>query len=360
MARLELDGITKVYDDGEGTETAVKDLSLTVADGEFAVLVGPSGCGKSTTLRMMAGLESVTRGRIRLDGREVQKYGPAERDVAMVFQNYALYPKMTARENMEYGLKHTTDMSAQRRKERVAETAGLLDIEDVIDKRPGELSGGQKQRVALGRAIVRDPSVFLLDEPLSNLDAKLRSEMRRELQRIHDDLEITTLYVTHDQKEAMTMADRIAVLSDGRLQQVDPPEQAYEHPENRFVAEFLGSPSMNTLTVSIQDESTLQYKGRFVANLSRDALSEYNEVVVGMRPEDVELTDPTPEHLEGVVVDSEYQGDTNFVFIDVEDERFTVRAPRSVRPDRGETVGLRVAPEAIHAFDPETGKAILG
>jgi multiple sugar transport system ATP-binding protein len=234
MADVTLNGVTKVYDDAEGTDTAVDNVSLTLQDGELVVLVGPSGCGKSTTLRMIAGLETVTDGTIRVGEREVQELAPSRRSVAMVFQSYALYSKMTALENMEYGLKHSTDLSKADRRERVREFAELLEIEDLLDDTPDELSGGQKQRVALGRAIVREPNVFLLDEPLSNLDAKLRATMRTELQRIQEEIGVTTLYVTHDQKEAMTMADHIAIMHDGELQQIAPPEEAYDHPTNEF------------------------------------------------------------------------------------------------------------------------------
>lgn len=358
MVRLELENLTKVYDDAQGTERAVDDLTLSIADGEFAVLVGPSGCGKSTTLRMIAGLEAVTDGAILMDGEPVQEYSPARRDVAMVFQNYALYPKMTGRENMAYGLKHAAGMEQAEREKRVQETAELLDITDVVDKRPGELSGGQKQRVALGRAIVRDPNVFLLDEPLSNLDAKLRAEMRRELQRIHEDLEITTVYVTHDQKEAMTMADRIAVMSGGRLQQVDPPDVAYEQPANRFVGGFLGSPSMNTVEATVEDGRTLTYGDEQIARLPGDPLSDYDTVTVGIRPEDLRIVSPDGEGMLAEVVDTEYQGGSNFVFLDVGDSRFTVRAPRSVHPTRGDQVRVVTDPGDVFVFDPETGATL--
>lgn len=358
MVRLELENLTKVYDDAQGTERAVDDLSLSIADGEFAVLVGPSGCGKSTTLRMIAGLETVTQGTIRMDGEAVQDYSPARRDVAMVFQNYALYPKMTGRENMAYGLKHAAGMDKAERDERVAEIADLLDITDVVDKRPGELSGGQKQRVALGRAIVRDPNVFLLDEPLSNLDAKLRAEMRRELQRVHGELEITTVYVTHDQKEAMTMADRIAVLSDGRLQQVDPPDVAYEEPANRFVGEFLGSPSMNTVEATVEDDDSLIYAGQRIVRLPGDSLAGYDTVTVGIRPEDLRIVQTDQAGILAEVVDTEYQGGSNFVFLDVANSRFTVRAPRSVHPTRGEEVRLQTEAADVFVFDSETGMTL--
>lgn len=357
MADLTLENVTKVYDDAQGRETAVDDVSFTVDDGEFACLVGPSGCGKSTTLRMIAGLEPVTAGTITLDGREVQRLAPSERDVAMVFQNYALYPKMTGRENMAYGLKHAGDMPASDRQDRVEETAALLDITDVLDDRPGEMSGGQKQRVALGRAIVRDPTVFLLDEPLSNLDAKLRSEMRRELQRIHEDLGITTVYVTHDQKEAMTMADRIAVMEAGSFYQIADPETAYHDPTNRFVGEFLGSPAMNTLGCHITEDGTLTYEHDRIGTLP-EPLPEYDHVVAGFRPEDLEIVSPETTMFTAPVIDAEYQGNTNFVFLDVADTQFTVRAPRSVRPDRGAVVGIDIDPGDLYLFDPDTGAAI--
>jgi len=358
MATLSLEGVTKVYDDAQGREVAVDDLSITVDDGEFACLVGPSGCGKSTTLRMIAGLEPVTEGTITLDGDPVQRLAPSERDVAMVFQNYALYPKMTGRQNMAYGLKHAGGVGREERRRTVEETAALLDITDVLDDRPAEMSGGQKQRVALGRAIVRDPTVFLLDEPLSNLDAKLRSEMRRELQRIHEDLGITTVYVTHDQKEAMTMADRLAVMDDGRLQQVDAPETAYRDPVNRFVGEFLGSPAMNTVTATVGGDGTLSVGGHPFASVAPDRVTGYDTVVAGVRPEDVVIADAGTGTFGATVIDAEYQGDTNFVFLDVADHQFAVRAPRTVRPDRDTTVGVQIPGADVYLFDPDTGAAL--
>ena len=362
MARVDLDGVRKVYDDARGTERAVDDLDLTVEDGEFAVIVGPSGCGKTTTLRTIAGLESVTAGRIRLDGREVQTLAPAERDVAMVFQNYALYPNMTGRENMGYGLKHAEGMPAAKRERTVTETAELLDITDVLEDPPEEMSGGQKQRVALGRAIVREPEVFLLDEPLSNLDAKLRAEMRRELQRIHRTLDITTVYVTHDQKEAMTMADRIAVMRDGRLQQFADPDTAYGRPANRFVGEFLGSPAMNTVGASVSrsvDGATVQVGETDLLTLPPGALDgSVSAVTVGFRPEDLSVGGPGEVSIDARVTEVEYQGNGNFLFLETGELDLTVRTPVSVRPDPGETVTLRARREDLYLFDGETGESL--
>jgi multiple sugar transport system ATP-binding protein len=382
MARLTLDSVTKVYDDAQGTERAVDEVDLAVEDGEFAVIVGPSGCGKTTTLRMIAGLETVTEGRISLDGRAVQDLAPVERNVAMAFQNYALYPSMTGRENMAYGLKHAEGMSASTREELVTETAELLEITDVLDDPPGEMSGGQKQRVALGRAIVREPDVFLLDEPLSNLDAKLRSEMRRELQRIHRSLDITTVYVTHDQKEAMTMADKIAVMSDGRLQQFAEPDVAYRQPANRFVGEFLGSPAMNVAEASLttHGENATIYTGETdlltIPTPTDDSGEPLAGIVAGFRPEDLTVSGSGDISLEARVTEVEYQGDGNFVFLETDDLKpinaaedgendvggdvvdLTVRTPVSVRPTPGETVTLAMDTEKVYLFDAEGGDAI--
>ncbi|MFB6228432.1 MAG: ABC transporter ATP-binding protein [Halobacteriales archaeon] len=392
MARLTLDSVTKVYDDAQGTERAVDGVDLAVEDGEFVVIVGPSGCGKTTTLRMIAGLETVTEGQIRLDGREVQDLAPVERNVAMAFQNYALYPSMTGRENMSYGLKHAEGMSASKREELVTETAELLEITDVLEDPPDEMSGGQKQRVALGRAIVREPDIFLLDEPLSNLDAKLRAEMRRELQRIHRSLDITTVYVTHDQKEAMTMADKIAVMNDGRLQQFAEPDVAYRQPANRFVGEFLGSPAMNVAGASLTthgENATVHTGGTDLLTIptpTDDSGETPSQVVAGFRPEDLTVGGSGDIALDARVTEVEYQGDGNFVFLETEElapvdvvegedeeddarERtdenarddavdLTVRTPVSVRPSPGEAVTLTIDPENVYLFDAKSGDAI--
>ncbi|MDZ5810730.1 ABC transporter ATP-binding protein [Halorubrum sp. AD140] len=369
MAELKLYDITKIYDDAEGTETAVDKASVTVNDGEFLVLVGPSGCGKSTTLRMIAGLETATGGTIEIGDREVQHLAPSERDVAMVFQSYALYKRMTARQNMGYGLKHSTDMSAEERDRRVRESAELLGIEELLDDKPEAMSGGQKQRVALGRAIVRDPDVFLLDEPLSNLDAKLRSHMRTELQRIQSDLGVTTVYVTHDQTEAMTMADRIAIMNNGVVQQVDPPEVAYEHPNNEFVGAFLGSPAMNIFD-AVAHEDTNGYDigvedttlGRIPHEAVEDDIGG-ESVRFGVRPEDVHLDDLPDDATGGcrfpaTVRVTEYQGNDNFVYLDVGDRSLTARVPPGIYPEPSDEVTARIAAEDVYLFDPETTASI--
>jgi multiple sugar transport system ATP-binding protein len=369
MAELTLHDITKIYDDAEGTETAVDKASVTVRDGEFLVLVGPSGCGKSTTLRMIAGLETVTEGTIEIGDREVQYLAPSERDVAMVFQSYALYKRMTASQNMGYGLKHSTNMSADERDRQVRESAELLGIEDLLDDKPEAMSGGQKQRVALGRAIVRDPDVFLLDEPLSNLDAKLRSHMRTELQRIQSDLGVTAVYVTHDQTEAMTMADRIAIMNNGVVQQIAPPEVAYDHPNNVFVGSFLGSPGMNIFDAIAREDGdgyNIDVKGTTLGRIPHEAVKDdisSKSVRFGIRPEDIYLGGLPADATEGcrfpaTVTVTEYQGNDNFVYLDVGKHSLTARVSPDVYPDSGDEVTVRVAAEDVYLFDPETKASI--
>ncbi|WP_129113731.1 ABC transporter ATP-binding protein [Halegenticoccus tardaugens] len=364
MTTLELTDVTKVYDDAQGRETAVESVDLTVKDGEFVVFVGPSGCGKSTTLRMLAGLETVTDGTIEIGDREVQHLAPSERSVAMVFQSYALYTKMTARENMAYGLKHSTGLTKKERSEQVEEIAELLDIVELLDDVPNEMSGGQKQRVALGRAIVRDPDVFLLDEPLSNLDAKLRSRMRTELQRLQTELGVTTVYVTHDQTEAMTMADRIAIMNDGALQQIDAPEVAYDHPVNEFVATFLGSPAMNTVETEVERVGDAYRFRRGEAVLAtvpaeRLDLPTTDPVTLGLRPEDLRLGSSrgAPTFTATVTV-AEYQGNDNFIHLSAADQALTARVPPETYPEPGETVDVSIAPRDIYLFDAETGRSL--
>ncbi|MFH5801247.1 ABC transporter ATP-binding protein [Haladaptatus sp. CMAA 1911] len=363
MATLELNDLTKIYDDAQGREVAVDSLDIDIDDGEFLVLVGPSGCGKSTTLRMLAGLETVTDGTITIGDREVQHLAPSERSIAMVFQSYALYTKMDARENMAYGLKHSTDLSKAERNRKVDEIAELLDITELLSDKPDEMSGGQKQRVALGRAIVRDPDVFLLDEPLSNLDAKLRARMRTELQQLQTDLGVTAVYVTHDQTEAMTMADRIAVMNDGELQQVAPPEVAYDHPENEFVATFLGSPSMNTFETTVHGdgiELAFRHDGTTLAAVPSDSvsLSDGDTATLGLRPEDVRLfDDPAEGTFTATVTVSEYQGNDNFIHLSVANRDVMARVPSDTYPDPGETLGVTVSPRDVFLFDSDTGIA---
>jgi multiple sugar transport system ATP-binding protein len=292
MATVELKGIGKVYDGGV---RAVDNVNITVEDQEFVVLVGPSGCGKTTTLRMVAGLEDITEGDLLIDGNLMNEIPPKDRDIAMVFQNYALYPHMTVFDNMAFGLK-IRKYDKHEIEQRVAEAAQILDIEELLDRKPKALSGGQRQRVAVGRAIVRKPKVFLFDEPLSNLDAKLRVQMRAEISSLHTRLQATMIYVTHDQVEAMTMADKIVVMKGGIIQQIGSPLELYNSPVNRFVAGFIGSPPMNFITVKIEKEGSkliavedgfrLELDARF-----KDALGQYEgkEVILGIRPEDLDF-----------------------------------------------------------------------
>ncbi|MEM9033454.1 MAG: sn-glycerol-3-phosphate ABC transporter ATP-binding protein UgpC [Actinomycetota bacterium] len=291
MADVVLDHANKTYPNGF---EAIRDLSIDIADGEFLVLVGPSGCGKSTALRMVAGLEEITGGEIRIGGRVVNDVAPKDRDIAMVFQNYALYPHMSVGDNIGFSLKLTKTPKAEIA-ERVTSAAKILELEHLLDRKPGQLSGGQRQRVAMGRAIVRNPQAFLMDEPLSNLDAKLRVQMRAEIARIQNDLGVTTIYVTHDQVEAMTMGDRVAVLNAGDLMQVDTPQHLYDEPDNLFVAGFIGSPSMNLLQVGLSDGQggVDMHVGEQRVALGDEVLSKRpklrdyigQEVVVGIRPE---------------------------------------------------------------------------
>jgi len=368
MAELTLDRVTKVFVDDDGSDiVAVDDVSAAIDDGDFLVLVGPSGCGKSTTLRMVAGLESITSGEIRLGDEVLNEKQPSERDIAMVFQSYALYPHMTVRTNMAFGLQESTDLPDDEIDARVEDAAEMMGIDDLLDRKPRDLSGGQQQRVALGRAIVRDPEVFLMDEPLSNLDAKLRSQMRTELQRIQEDLDTTTIYVTHDQTEAMTMGDQIAVLDDGQLQQVGTPLECYHEPNNRFVAGFIGDPSMNFFEVE-NDTGTLvgrdfEYP---VSNDTAKAIEGKKELTLGIRPEDIELTtDGDGPHDFATTVDVvEPMGDENNVYlkfdeIDRDDPRtFVVTVDGMQHIESGESVVAHVPEEAIHVFDGRTGEAL--
>jgi len=282
MSEIALEGVTKVFDDGY---EAVKDMNLDIGDGEFMILVGPSGCGKSTALRMIAGLEDITSGELKIDGEEVNDRSPKDRDIAMVFQNYALYPHMTVRENMGFALK-LAGVDKAEIDQKVEEAARTLDLEQHLDRRPANLSGGQRQRVAMGRAIVRNPKAFLMDEPLSNLDAKLRVQMRTEVARIQSDLETTTVYVTHDQTEAMTLGDRVAVMRAGVLQQVGTPEELYDRPRNLFVAGFIGSPAMNFMPGEISGARLKLPIGE--VEVSQLSGGGDGQVVVGLRPENIE------------------------------------------------------------------------
>jgi multiple sugar transport system ATP-binding protein len=386
MAKIVLDGITKVFDD---EVVAVDDVSLEIADGEFIVLVGPSGCGKSTILRLLAGLEDVTAGEIYLDDVQATDLPPKERDVAMVFQNYALYPHMTVEQNIGFGLR-IRRISKEERRERVRDVARILSIEHLLERKPVALSGGQRQRVAMGRAMVREPVAFLMDEPLSNLDAKLRVQMRTELARLHERLGTTTVFVTHDQVEAMTLGQRVAVLRDGVLQQVGRPQHLFDNPANLFVAAFVGSPPMNLAEVAVRGNS-ISLGGSDVALDPGTDLRDYDgrSVIVGIRPTDLEdeaIRGANGAPTIGVVVDlaEELGSEVNLLFsIDApavkteetlaaategsDEEILALRGDRAqfcARVDSrctarsGDAVRLTLDPTRFHFFDPETGRAI--
>ena len=366
-SNLQLDGVTKTFTEDDGNEiVAVDDLSLKIEDGEFLVLVGPSGCGKSTSLRMIAGLESISDGAIRLGDEQLQQQRPQDRDVAMVFQSYALYPHMTVRENMRFGLEESTDLAQSAIDERTESTAATLEIEELLDRKPNDLSGGQRQRVALGRATVRDPSVFLLDEPLSNLDAKLRSQMRTELQRLHEELGVTTVYVTHDQTEAMTMGDRIAILDGGRLQQVGTPLECYHEPANRFVAGFIGEPSMNFFEMEVQGDRLVGNEFTYpLSDHLRRNLGDTTHLTLGVRPEDIELVETVEnEHDYETTVDVvEPMGNENQVYLlfDADEnthETFVASVSGMRRVEAGQPAIARIPEEVIHLFDTDTGEAL--
>jgi multiple sugar transport system ATP-binding protein len=362
MASIELDRVSKVFPDGT---RAVDDLSLRVEDGELTVLVGPSGSGKSTALRLVAGLEEVTGGTIRIDERDVTDIAPKDRDIAMVFQSYALYPHMTVADNLAFGLR-LRDVSPHERRERVRAVAERLGIDTLLARRPRELSGGQRQRVALGRAIVRDPAAFLMDEPLSNLDAKLRVEMRSYLSQLQQELGATTLYVTHDQTEAMTMGDRVAVMRDGRLEQFDTPQALYEHPANVFVATFMGSPAMNLLRVDVHDGRWAQL-GAQRLRLPGPALDR-PRATLGIRPESFSLANgeaPEGEVIELPVRLVEALGSDLLVHLESDQaatgsvlDMVTARLPPRAPVQAGGHVRLRVDVDALRLFDAETGRAL--
>ncbi|MCP9487291.1 MAG: sn-glycerol-3-phosphate ABC transporter ATP-binding protein UgpC [Gaiellaceae bacterium MAG52_C11] len=382
MAEIVLEGVEKVYANGV---RAVADVDLTVQSGEFLVLVGPSGCGKSTLLRMVAGLEEVTSGSIHIGSRNVTEDRAGARDIAMVFQSYALYPHMTVRDNLGYGLRvRKTDRRDIRR--RVDDVAKLLGLEELLERRPAALSGGQRQRVAMGRAIVREPQAFLMDEPLSNLDAKLRVTMRAELSRLHERLGVTTVYVTHDQVEAMTLGQRVVVMRDGRIQQLDTPQALYRSPVNLFVAAFIGSPSMNLVEADIRD-SQVEFAG-FRVPLDRERRpADDGPVLLGIRPEDFEdvaFSEPgLPTVDVEVAVVEELGAELHAIFgvdaepIDVEaagvavgegDEArllreggslFTARIDARSGAQPGRRLQLTVNPQRFHFFDPDSGDALL-
>jgi multiple sugar transport system ATP-binding protein len=376
VAEIVLDGVTKTF---SGGVVAVDDISLEIASGEFLVLVGPSGCGKSTLLRMIAGLEEVTGGSILIDARNVTELPPRSRDIAMVFQNYALYPHMTVRQNLGYGLKVRKTAKSDIT-QRVEQVADLLGLEKLLDRRPAALSGGQRQRVAMGRAIVREPKAFLMDEPLSNLDAKLRVSMRAQLAALHNRLGTTTIYVTHDQVEAMTLGHRVAVMRDGRILQVDTPQTLYASPTNLFVAAFIGSPAMNLVEADVAD-GTVSFGGYRIP-LSRSDVE--GRLIVGIRPEtfeDAALSDPSLPQIDvEVAVVEDLGAEAHVIFgvdsppVDVSEVReaagddeallpsdrasFTARVDAQTSARVGQPLRLTVDPARLHFFDPATGLRI--
>ena len=362
MSEIQLQQLVKQYDD----VTAVQGMDLEVRDGEFLVLVGPSGCGKSTTLRMIAGLEDITDGTLRIGDSVVNNVPPKDRSIAMVFQNYALYPHMTAAKNMKFGMKSVSDFSTAEIDDRVQDAAETLDITDLLDRKPKELSGGERQRVAIGRALVREPEVFLLDEPLSNLDAKLRVQMRAELLKLHRELATTTIYVTHDQTEAMTLGDRVAVMDDGELQQVAPPQELYDYPTNRFVAGFIGEPSMNVFPVTVRHQNgrvVADHSGFTVTLPAGDGLDglEGSEVDFGVRPEDITLAQNLPDSTEtfqAEVTVREPLGELLLLHCRVGDDELQVKVePRSqIQP--GDTIELGFNRERLHLFEAASGDAL--
>jgi len=369
MSEVSLKNIKKIY---PGNVMAVKEFNMDIADKEFIVLVGPSGCGKTTTLRMIAGLEEISEGELYIGEKLVNDVPPKDRDIAMVFQNYALYPHMTVYENMAFGLKLKKVPKAEI-DERVKNAAKILEIEHLLERRPKALSGGQRQRVALGRAIVREPKVFLMDEPLSNLDAKLRVQMRTEISKLHKRLETTFIYVTHDQTEAMTMGTRIVIMKDGEIQQIDSPQNAYDKPNNLFVACFIGSPQMNILSaevfeqdgkiqVRLGDGSILEIV-EHMQNVLKDGGYVGRKVHLGIRPENLHDSEVDPlssnySVIKGKVEVAELMGSETFLYLTIAGQQLTARVDSHSRMRTGDTVELRFHCDKIHLFDMETEKAI--
>ncbi|AKU09146.1 ABC transporter ATP-binding protein [Haloferax gibbonsii] len=357
MSDITIQNLRKTYDDVR----AVKGIDLEIDDGEFLVVVGPSGCGKSTTLRMLAGLESVTDGSIAIGDRVVNEVPPKDRSIAMVFQNYALYPHMTAAENMKFGMKSASEFSGDEIERRVEEATETLDIAHLRDRKPKELSGGERQRVAIGRALVREPDVFLMDEPLSNLDAKLRVQMRAELLKLHRDLETTTVYVTHDQTEAMTLGDRVAVLEDGRLQQVAAPQELYDYPSNQFVAGFVGEPAMNFIPASVRqrgDEHVATAPGLSLTLPAGSGLDGIDDdgLTLGVRPEDVSLVSNragASESFTAEVTVTEPLGELLLLHCRLGDEEIRVKVGPRSRIAAGDIVELAVDTDRLHLFDSD-------
>ncbi|MCP5465915.1 MAG: sn-glycerol-3-phosphate ABC transporter ATP-binding protein UgpC [Thermotogae bacterium] len=367
MADVILKDIDKVYPNGFH---AVKKANIEIKDKEFVVLLGPSGCGKSTTLRMIAGLEDISSGELKINEKVVNDVEPKDRDIAMVFQNYALYPHMSIYENMAFGLR-LRKMPKDEIDKKVKEAARILDIESLLDRKPKQLSGGQRQRVAVGRAIVRDPKVFLFDEPLSNLDAKLRVQMRSELKKLHISLKATIIYVTHDQVEAMTMADKIVIMKDGFIQQIGDPFEVYHHPANIFVAGFIGTPAMNFINVKVSKEKDgiwLKENGVEI-KVPKNYESHFDNyigkgVVFGIRPEDIYDKEHFAKNQEGNVVNAnvdvaEPLGAETLLHIDIKGQNITAKVEPTTKAKTGDQIEIQFDLEKMHAFDTETQLAIF-
>jgi multiple sugar transport system ATP-binding protein len=365
MAELRLENIKKVYDKDV---LAVDDFNLHIQDKEFIVFVGPSGCGKSTTLRMIAGLEEITEGEFYIDEKKMNQVAPKDRDIAMVFQNYALYPHMNVYDNMAFGLK-LRKFKKDEIKERVHNAAEILGLKDYLDRKPKALSGGQRQRVALGRAIVRDAKVFLMDEPLSNLDAKLRVQMRAEIQKLHQRLQTTTIYVTHDQTEAMTMATRLVVMKDGIIQQVGAPKEVYDEPENVFVGGFIGSPSMNFFSGKLTDDDLFDL-GNVKVKVPEDKLKllknqDYTgkDLILGIRPEDIhddtDFLEANPQTTVTATIEvAELMGAESYLYSKIDEQDFVARVDSRTDVSGGKKVNLAFNMANAHFFDADTEERI--
>ena len=348
MSFLELQNITKVYPNGT---KAVNETSLNIENGEFVVFVGPSGCGKSTLLRMIAGLEDITAGEIVLDENTINNIDPSERDVAMVFQNYALYPHMTVYNNMAYGLKNR-GISKQEIEDKVNEVAKLLEIDQYLSRKPSMLSGGQRQRVAMGRAIVRNPKIFLFDEPLSNLDAKLRNQMRLEIKKLQRQMGVTSIFVTHDQTEAMTLGDRIVVINNGIVEQVGTPKDIYSKPNTKFVAEFIGSPQMNIFNCKIENGIA-----KIDSNsINLDKSINVEDASIGIRPDDIQISDSGTISCKANLV--EYLGSDMIIYSSIGDQEFSCKLSSKINVKAGDEFKFDIQPSLVHVFDNSSGKRI--
>ena len=348
MSFLELQNITKVYPNGT---KAVNETSLNIEKGEFVVFVGPSGCGKSTLLRMIAGLEDITAGEIVLDENTINNIDPSERDVAMVFQNYALYPHMTVYNNMAYGLKNR-GISKQEIEDKVNEVAKLLEIDQYLSRKPSMLSGGQRQRVAMGRAIVRNPKIFLFDEPLSNLDAKLRNQMRLEIKKLQRQMGVTSIFVTHDQTEAMTLGDRIVVINNGIVEQVGTPKDIYSKPNTKFVAEFIGSPQMNIFNCNV-DNGIAKIDNN---SINLDKSINLDDASIGIRPDDIQISDSGSISCKANLV--EYLGSDMIIYSSLGDQEFSCKLSSKIDVKAGDEFKFDIQPSLVHIFDNSSGKRI--